>query len=70
VVLSDGLSLVAIRLYNPAVTPLKLTLRDTASGQFSGKFLIFRTKHTVLNHGMLPPADKDKTKTYRTKILY
>lgn len=63
--LSLGLSLVTMRLYNAAVTPLKLTLRDTASGQFSGKFLIFRTKHTVLNHGMLPPADKNKTNTYR-----
>ncbi|PWA73405.1 RNA-directed DNA polymerase, eukaryota, Reverse transcriptase zinc-binding domain protein [Artemisia annua] len=57
--------LVAMMLYKAAVTPLKLTLRDTANGQFTGKFFMFKTKQTVLNQGMLPPADKDKMNTYK-----
>lgn len=57
--------LVAIRLYRDAVRPLKLMVRDTASGQLLGKFFMHNTKEIVLNHVILQPADKHKINAAR-----
>ncbi|MFS7923002.1 hypothetical protein Hanom_Chr03g00255681 [Helianthus anomalus] len=58
--LSCELISVAMRLYKAAVRPLKLMLRDSASGELFGKFLMHKTKQTVLNQVMLQPADKHR----------
>lgn len=61
--LDDESNDLAARLYKAALTPLKLTVRDIAKGRLAGKFLMQRTKHTVLNQQMLHPANKHSMKT-------
>ncbi|KAG6419779.1 hypothetical protein SASPL_116291 [Salvia splendens] len=52
------------RLYRATLTPLKLTVRESANGIAEGKFLMHRTKQTVLNQQMLQPANKQSINTY------
>ncbi|PON45720.1 hypothetical protein PanWU01x14_257120, partial [Parasponia andersonii] len=58
--LDDGLIALAARAYRAALTPLKLTVSDIARGWLDGKFLMQRTKQTVLNQHMLQPAIRQK----------
>lgn len=54
---------VAARAYKAALTPLKLTVREMASGRLEGKFRLQRTKQTVLNQHMLHPDSKQRRNT-------
>lgn len=64
----EGFSDFAARLYNAALTPLKLTVRARASGRVQGKFFMQSTKHTVLNQQMLHPANKHNKNTCNRKV--
>ena len=59
----------AAKAYNAALTPLKLTVKGIAGARFDGKFLMKRTKQTVLNQVMLHPDNKHSENTCQINSL-
>ncbi|KAG6393052.1 hypothetical protein SASPL_147282 [Salvia splendens] len=58
------------RLYRAALTPLKLTVRESANGIAEGKFLMQRTKQTVIGAGSAKPnqiGGKEKATNHRIR---
>lgn len=53
----------AASAYKAALTPLKLTVREMASGRLEGKLRLQRRKQTVLNQHMLHPDSKQRRNT-------
>ena len=59
----EGFIELAASVYKAALTPLKLTVSANARGLLNEKFLMQRTKHTVLNQQMLQPDNRERRKT-------